>query len=379
MTHKFTIAIVGCGLGGSALALLMQNIGFNIAVFEQASSFEKIGAGIHISPNLMYIMEKIGVSKSIEKLGWEPNGFISRDAYSNKTLNYLKLGQEMRDLYGMPYLTIHRGDLHRAMTEKINLNNLHMGKKLIALNEIKNKIELVFNDNSRYEADIVIGADGIFSKVRNAITGTDIQCSSYTGQAVFRGLVELQGLVPQMKHSVNKWFGKDNKFIIGYFLDRNETQFYYVAGFSFPYWPRGISVQPAALHDVLKIFNEFHDVPKSMLSLTKSVTLWPLHERTADSTWNKGRIVLIGDACHPMRPHMMSGASMAIEDAAILVKCLQQYGIDNYSCAFNQYQSYRIERVALVQKLSSTNTWLKKKTDTDWLFKYNAISPELRL
>lgn len=365
------IAIIGCGLGGSALSVMMQNSGYNIQIFERAHAFERMGAGIHLSSNLMYIMEEIGVTKQLEEKGWKPDGFVSRDAYSNDILNILNLGNEIKALYGVPYLTIHRSDFHESMVAKIRTENIHMGKKLVSAYDDGNKVHLQFEDGSKHQADLVIGADGLASVVKNNIVDTHLP--TYTGQAAFRGLVDVAKLHPQMNDNVNKWFGRDKKFIIGYYLDQKKTQFYYVAGFSYPSWPTGLSLQSANKNDVLQAFDDFHDIPKSMLALTNSVTLWPLHEREPSTTWKKGRLVLIGDACHPMRPHMMSGASMAIEDAAVLVKCLKEYGLKHYGDAFEQYQNKRSDRTALVQKISSANTWLKEKTDTDWLFKYNAL------
>lgn len=365
------IAIIGCGLGGSALAVMMQNAGYNIQVFEQAPSFTKIGAGIHLSSNLMYVMEEIGVAERLEQTGWKPDGFVSRDAYTNDVLNLLNLGGEIKVLYGVPYITIHRGDFHAAMVAKIRMENLHMGKKLVSAHDDGSNVELHFEDGSKYQADLVIGADGLSSIVKDKLVETHLP--SYTGQAAFRGLVDVTNIHPQMKHNVNKWFGDDKKFIIGYFLNKEKTQFYYVAGFSCPSWPNGLSVQSATKSDVLHTFDDFHDIPKSMLALTESVTLWPLHEREPSTKWSEGRLVLIGDACHPMRPHMMSGASMAIEDAAVLVNCFREYGLKNYRDAFEQYQDKRAGRTAKVQRISSQNTWLKEKTNTDWLFAYNAL------
>ncbi|WP_412057398.1 FAD-dependent monooxygenase [Bartonella sp. DGB2] len=103
-----------------------------------------------------------------------------------------------------------------------------------------------------------------------------------------------------------------------------------------------------------------------------------MHERIAHDTWHKGRVVLLGDACHPMRPHMMSGASMAIEDAVILTRCLEKTGIHDFPKAFTRYKELRFDRISKVQRISSINTWLQKETDDPaWLFEYDPYQIEI--
>ncbi len=226
---------------------------------------------------------------------------------------------------------------------------------------------LHFEDGSQAFADLVIGADGLSSVVRGAVCRNTPP--HFSGHAVFRALVDAQqlherGIFPD---DLTKWWS-DDSFVIAYYLNAQRDQYYFVAGFRQETWPDDIQSLPADREEMIGRFIDFHFVPRSVLAAARDVRKWPLYERPAEVAWSKRRVVLLGDACHPMCPHMAQGAAMAIEDGAVLVRCLLAAGLDNFPLAYKWYQQCRYERVERVQRISHENSWMRTKPDPAWLF-----------
>jgi 6-hydroxynicotinate 3-monooxygenase len=132
---------------------------------------------------------------------------------------------------------------------------------------------------------------------------------------------------------------------------------------------------PATRDQYLEAFADFHPDLQRVLRAVDGVTLWPIFDRERNDCWSGGRLVLLGDACHPMRPYMAAGGAMAVEDAAILARCLAQ--CDDLETAFRSYEATRIARVAKVQDISIANTWMSGPTETDWFYCYAACTAPL--
>jgi 6-hydroxynicotinate 3-monooxygenase len=134
---------------------------------------------------------------------------------------------------------------------------------------------------------------------------------------------------------------------------------------------------PCDRDEFLASFDGYHSELRQVIEAAPEVTKWPVYDRELLDQWSKGRLVLLGDACHAMLPYMASGAAMAIEDAAILARCLAKFGEDDPGQAFEYYQANRLPRTKKVQRISAANTWLRSPTNPDWLFTYDACSVEL--
>jgi 6-hydroxynicotinate 3-monooxygenase len=129
--------------------------------------------------------------------------------------------------------------------------------------------------------------------------------------------------------------------------------------------------------EMRQAFHDYHPIVQTLVDETDVVTKWPLYERKPQAVWHQGRVVLLGDACHPMRPHMAQGAGMAIEDAAMLVRCLDEVGATQYEQAYELYRANRFERASRVQKVSHNNTWLRYDEDPEWVFGYDVFNVAL--
>ncbi len=168
---------------------------------------------------------------------------------------------------------------------------------------------------------------------------------------------------------------EDRHFIV-YYLTGARDEVYFVTGSPEPNWPGGVSSIPATIAEIKKCYEGFHPEVQRVIDASPWASKWPLLERDPLPLWSRDNIVVLGDACHPMKPHMGQGAGMAIEDAAILARCVAASG-DDFPTAFKLYRANRIERTSIVQKASHENTWMKYATDPSWVFAYDAFTVPL--
>src|SRR5262245_27716551 len=169
MKRSIRIAVIGAGLGGATAAALLQREGFQVRVFEQARSFERIGAGIHVSANVMKVLRHLDAERRLSEIGIHPDVFTSRKWDTGKVLFELPLGNVGQRNYGASYITVHRHDLHAAILEKVQPGTIDFGRQLAGVKLDSDVARLSFADGSETDADLVIGADGVNSKVREAV------------------------------------------------------------------------------------------------------------------------------------------------------------------------------------------------------------------
>src|SRR5262245_49164666 len=158
------IAVIGAGLGGATAAAWLQREGFAVRVYEQARSFERIGAGIHVSANVMKVLRRLDAEHGLSRIGIHPDTFTSRKWDTGEVLFELPLGTTGERQYGASYITVHRHDLHAAILEKVQPGTIEFGRRLVDVEPAGDVVHLTFGDGSVAEADLVIGADGVNSR-----------------------------------------------------------------------------------------------------------------------------------------------------------------------------------------------------------------------
>jgi 6-hydroxynicotinate 3-monooxygenase len=372
--HDLEIAIVGGGLGGLAVACLLQQAGFKVTVYEQAKSFARIGAGIHLGPNLMKVLQRIGIAERVRAMGVRLEAWVSRKYDTGEVLLNYKLGAEAEARYGAPYMMVHRGDFHACLLEAVTPQSIRYGKRLIDLEQSGGGVRLGFEDGTMAEADILIGADGVRSRVREVLVGLDAM--KYTGSVAHRALFPASFVQDLPLLDYTKWWA-DDRIILPYFITRERDVIFFVAASSQKTWPHETASVPGDLDELREQFSDFHPEVRRLLAVCPSVTTWAQFDTEEPlPLWSAGRIVLLGDACHAMTPYMGQGAAMAIEDAAMLSRCLQLYPHDPRT-AFQLYEAKRKGRSAAITAESRKNTWLKENADPDWVFGYDIFAEPL--
>ena len=325
MSKNVRIAVAGGGLGGIAAASLLQKAGYDAHVYEQSPELGRLGAGIHLGPNVVRVLDRMGVAKKLIETGVQPEAWVSKMWDTGEDLLSFPLRGYSERVYGAPYLTVHRGDLQDLMMESLVPGSVSLGKRLIGLSEHPDHVRLQFDDGTSETAELVIGADGLRSKVREHMLGPEEP--TYSGVIGHRALFPSYLVRNLVAGDYTRWWKEDRNFIV-YFLHQNREEVYVVTGAPQKEWHSTSSWVPCTKQELIEAFAGFHDdairimeaVPEEVLSK------WAYFERDPLPYWTSGRLVLLGDACHPMKPHMGQGAAMAMEDAAMLVRCIDHAG-----------------------------------------------------
>jgi 6-hydroxynicotinate 3-monooxygenase len=365
------IAVVGAGLGGLTCAAFLQREGFVVTVYEQAPAFSRIGAGIILGANVMKVLRRLDVERPLLDMGIRPAAFVSRAWDTGETLYELTLDAASERRFGGPYINVHRGDLHAVLGTAVRPGSIAFGHCLTGLERAGGTIRLAFENGAWHDADIVIGADGIRSKVRDILHGPEHP--RFTGRIAQRAILPTERLSGHAIHDCTKWWGPD-RHLLAYFTTRKRDEVYLMGSVPAASWDSDELALPCPRLDFVDAFASFHRDIRPAIEAATDITVMPICDRERRDRWSGERIVLLGDASHPVRPYMAAGGAMAIEDAAILGRCLALFGDDDPAEAFRCYEATRIPRVAEVQRISMENSWMRGPTETDWFFCYDACA-----
>ncbi len=268
---------------------------------------------------------------------------------------------------------MHRAALHDALAAAIPAESIHLGKKLTGIDRAGGQVDLAFADGTRARADAVIGADGVHSLVRDLIIGPDMPL--HKGRIAYRAVfpAALMG-AKDIGPSRTKWWGTDRHIVI-YYTTRAKSEIYFVTSVPEPaeWLTRESWSAKGDVDELRRAYDGFHAEVRDVLAACPDCHKWAILEREPLPRWSDGRVVLLGDACHPMTPYMAQGAATAIEDAAILARCLDAVECEDIEGAFTRYEAHRKPRTSRIQAISSANTWMKGgDDDTSWLYGYDA-------
>lgn len=373
MDQSARISIVGAGLAGLTVGGLLQKQGYQVSVFEQAESFWRVGSGITLGPNTAKVMRRLGAEEAMVRTGIKPDAYVSRDAKTGETLNELLFDREAEQRFGGPFVNIHRADLHQILVSKVKPGTIRFNHELAGLTHSLNAVTLEFANGNRVESDIVIGADGIRSIVRDAIQGK--QPPNYVGKVAVRAVFPAEKLAGLQIRDCTKWWD-DDRHLIAYYMSDRRDECYVMGAIPSDEWQEDTPPREGTRKELLESFPTAHPDMSGLMLAAETVQLLPICYRARNDAWSDGAVVLAGDACHAVPPFMAAGGSMAIEDAAILARAIVSE--DTAQQAFEIYRSLRIPRVAEVQRISAENSWLKLPGDTQWFYGYDPYDHELK-
>jgi 6-hydroxynicotinate 3-monooxygenase len=372
--RKLNVAIVGAGMGGLAAAAALRLKGIDVTVYEQARQFARVGAGIQIGCNAMHVLRGLGLEARLRAQTFYPRSWNNRDWRTGEVMFDMIFGPTAEAKYGAPYLLAHRGDLHEALASIVPAEVIRLDHRLVGVGSTSGDVRLAFANGASAEADAVIGADGVHSALKKFLFGEDTL--NATGRIAYRTTYPAKLLEGFEMDECAKWWGED-RHIVMYYVKPDRSEVYFVTSqpepeFGLESWSAEGDV------DVLRAaFEGFHPTVQRVLAACPSVHKRVLVDREPLERWGNGRAVLLGDAAHPMTPYMAQGAAMAIEDAAVLSRCLDSVEPDGVAAALGRYEATRTERTARMQLTSRQNAWGKGATDTDWVYGYNAWTAPL--
>jgi len=370
------IGIVGGGVGGLAAAIALRTTGHDVAVFEKASRYGRVGADVNMTPNAVRAADGLGIGKALREKGAQPTHRISRQWDTGEETSRLDMSGVAERDYGAPEITVHRADLLEALAGRLPDGTLTLQRNVVGVVNEDHGAVVRFGDGGEQRFDAVIGADGIHSVVRTALFGDEHP--QFTGVVSFRAAVPRERLagLPNID-AFTKWWGPDPATqIVTFPLNRGREQFVF-ATTAQDGWREESWTLPGDVDELRAIYRDFHPEARALLDACDEVTKSALYVREPMPRWSGGRITLLGDACHPMMPFMAQGACQAFEDAVVLSRMLNGADSDDIDTAFARYEQARKERTARIQRASRGNEWLKAGGNADWVYGYDAWNTPL--
>jgi salicylate hydroxylase len=374
MSFHMNIGIVGAGIGGLTSAIALRAQGHTVTVYEQAGQFMRVGADINLTPNAVRALDGLGdsVAQGIRSSGARPTFRISRDWDTGLETSRLPMGDTAEQRYGAPQLTIHRADVLAVMAGAVPAECVVFSKRLRSLSQSDAGVQLVFQDGQQALHDVVLGADGIHSKVRTALFGEEQP--RFTGVVSFRAVVPTDKVrqVPEIE-AFTKWWGPNPQSqIVTFPLNRGRDTFIF-ATTGQDSWHEESWTSPGDVNELRSFYRDYHPDARALLDACDRVLKSALYEREPLPQWSVGRVTLLGDACHPMLPFMAQGAGMAIEDGVVAARCLAMaQQLNDVTPALQRYAAARQARTAEIQIGSRGNQWMKTQGNADGVYGYDA-------
>jgi salicylate hydroxylase len=358
--HKHVL-VSGGGIGGLAAALACARAGWQCRLFEQAAAFGEIGAGVQLGPNAVRQLQAWGLSPALARVAAFPQRLEVRSALTGDTLGRLRLGDTSVQRYGAPYATVHRADLHALLLRAVKAEggvSLNTGVRVLALTPSEHAITLRTEAGLEIEGDALVGADGLWSQIRQTLLADGP--ARPVGHLAYRALA-LQADLPEAlrSHQVTAWLGP-RMHVVAYPVRQGEA-------LNVVAIVQGESSADAAgwdhagaAADLRAAMQGACPALRELVDAMPGWRLWVLCARApvqGPDDMARGRVALLGDAAHPMRPYLAQGAGMALEDAAELGRSLAMVDKDvvDVPTALRRYALNRWQRCARVQRRSERN------------------------
>ncbi|VDC03434.1 unnamed protein product [Peniophora sp. CBMAI 1063] len=361
------IVVVGAGLGGLAAVHTLAQAGHRVTLLESASKLGDVGAGIQVSPNSSRLLFRWGLKSAIAASAVKPNAIVFNRYNTGERVGYTRWGDLMEDQYGAPYLHVHRADYH-AMLLRLAKDapgvTVRLGATVVDIQpdpDVAEGPSVTLANGDVVHADLIVGADGVKSRVQAAVVGYSSEPQP-TGDAAYRATIptELMLKDPDLRRFVEEpnmtaWMGPRRHMMAYNIREKKEFNLVLII-------PDDGSVEAwdveGSADKMREDYSDFEPRVGKLLSYVKSTLKWRLCDRKPLPTWvhPKGRIVLLGDACHPMLPYRAQGAAMAIEDAAVLGGLFANLThVDQVPTLLHAYQELRYTRCTEAQLSSRLN------------------------
>ena len=366
-SQTFTVTIAGGGLGGLTAALALRQRGLRTVVLEAADQLGEVGAGIQTAPNASRILFGLGLRRKMAEIATVPTDQVRRRWSDGSIIASLPLGERVVREYGSPYWHYHRADLHRMLLDACldpegagPVTEVHTASGVVDVDDSDPEHPVaVTADGRRFAGDVLIGADGIRSRVRDACGFDDTLV--FSGEMCYRALIPGDKIAadPATRFLLDRfhstiWYGPD-RHLVHYFVRGGEF-LNVVAVVPNTLDTTDAWVLPATAHELVDAFPGWDDRVGAMLAKAEGdASKWALFRRRRDPVWVDGRVALLGDACHAMLPYQAQGASQAMEDAAVLAEELGAVTRDGIDGALIRYVSRRATHAGMVQDASLQN------------------------
>jgi 2-polyprenyl-6-methoxyphenol hydroxylase-like FAD-dependent oxidoreductase len=325
------ILIAGAGIGGLTLAAALKRRGVPVTVLERETEIRPAGSGLALSPNAM-ALGHLGVAESVERAGAAIAKSAILDSSGRPLGAEFDVAQLAKEL-GAPIVALHRARLHEVLLQAAGRATVKTGLAAVRYESAADHVTVICSDGTRMQADILVGADGLRSAIRAQMLGDGEPV--YAGYTSWRGVTPA-GAVPRPARMSESW-GRGERFGI---VEIGGDQIYWFAVANAP--PRGQDAD--VKQELLARFGRWHSPIATLIDRTPATSILrtDIADRRPVTRWHDQRVVLLGDAAHPMTPNLGQGAGQAIEDAAVLDRCLATS--DSIDAAIRRYEQLRMSR-----------------------------------
>lgn len=344
------ILIVGGGIGGIGAALALARAGHRVQVFERSAAFGEIGAGIQLGPNVMRMFERLGVKEAMLDIGFRPTALVMRDAVHGFEVARVPLGAGFEKRFGQPYGVIHRADLHAVLLDALKAQptaELLTERDVEGFEQDARGVTLRLKDGATARGRALIGADGLWSRIRQQVIGDGKPIVS--GHIAYRAVLPMEEVPEEIsRHDMTVWVGP-RVHLVHYRLRRG-TLMNLVAVFHSDRYSEGWN-ESGDVAELQRHFAGARPEVRALLAKINAWKYWVLCWREPRRGWSQGRVTLLGDAAHPTLQYLAQGANQALEDAVCLTDMLAAHASD-LPAAFRAYEDARVMRTGRVQLMS---------------------------
>lgn len=350
------IIIAGAGIGGLAAALSLRARGHEIIVMERASALREVGAGLQLSPNACAVLDHLGVLDALEPEAYAPDNLRIWSGTSGRQLATVRMGSFLKDRHGYPFWQIHRADLQKVLVDKVEATpgiTLRLGCEVLDLTSTPyDHLTCIFQNaeaTGNQSCKALIGADGVWSRVRRLVPGHEN--AHFSGQVAYRTTVPIDSVPGRWATDAGLWLHRDTHLV--HYPLRGGRDLNIVA-LAEEAWQDETWSARADKEALMQRFKDWPTEVRNLLRSSDTWLKWALCSVNAEGPWTHGHVALMGDAAHAMLPYMAQGAAMAIEDAEILARHLPK-DTGNIPAALRAFERHRKTRVRHVQDISFGN------------------------
>jgi salicylate hydroxylase len=344
---RLPILVAGGGIGGLATALGLARSGHAVVVLERASAFGEIGAGIQLGPNAFHAFDALGVGDAARRMAVYIDRLRLMDALSGDEITHIPLDAPFRERFGNPYAVVHRGDLHGVLLQACREQPaiaLRVKSEVVAYDVRGEAVSASLASGERVEGAALIGADGLWSKVRQQLLADGPPRVS--GHTTYRSVIPTERMPEDLRWNAATLWAGPKCHVVHYPL--SDWKVFNLVATYHNDAPEPVVGKPVTLDEVLTGFRHTHERVQDIIRHGSDWKLWVLCDRDPALRWTDGPVALLGDAAHPMLQYFAQGACMALEDAVCIAACVAA-APDSLADAFVRYNEARVLRTTRVQ------------------------------
>ncbi|MGH3562974.1 MAG: FAD-dependent monooxygenase, partial [Mycobacterium sp.] len=314
--------VIGGGIGGAATACALLHEGVDVELYEQAAQFGEIGAGLQISANAVRVLEHLGVGAALREVGVAAEAVEFRDLRTDELLHHTSLAGSELGRLGAQFIQAQRPDLLDILVSRLPDDTVHLGERCVGFDESADRVTVFFESGRTAQGEVLIGADGIHSIVRDRMLGQQ--------EPEFSKIIAWRALVPhdKLEHlhlepKCHVWWGPQRSVVLYWVRHMRLLNFVGIV-------PSDETTAESwtARGDVQAIRDSFHGCTERVAGVIEAIQdpfVTGYYFRHPLPRWSSGRVTILGDAAHPMHPFLAQGACQAIEDAAVLAAAVSKH------------------------------------------------------